>query len=280
MHGASAMRSQGFVGRARVWKGFAAVVSLGSLIGGVATLVPLGGGSAGATASAAPACPTQSGSAVPFSGALTGGNIVLGKSLAGTNLGGSACGLLTLTATGGTIDIPAANFSFNPETIVAFGFLKLPSTITVDSDATGALTAGSTPGTFDTQISVTVTSTVKVLGQTCKVGPFTPVFTTGSSGSVTGSPLTGSLANLKGSLVAGDFTVPAIKASSTCNGLIAGASNLLMGLPLAAGSSSITNNVAFTLTTGSPATTTTVPPTTTAPAGGYGRDNPGFPWFF
>jgi hypothetical protein len=232
--------------RNRIVRGAVALIAMGATFGAAAAIVPAGVASAGA---AAASCPVGSGSAVPFSGSLTDGTISLGKNLKGTGLTGSACGTLNLDATGGTIDIPAANFSFSPESIEAFGLLKIPSTITVDNDATGTLTVGATSGTYNTTISVQVTSTVSILGQSCTVGPFTPNFTTGTSGSESGSPLTGSLADLSGTVVAGDFTVPAIKSSKTCNGLIAAFSNAIMGFPLAAGASSITNNVAFTLTT-------------------------------
>ncbi|HEY5153162.1 MAG TPA: hypothetical protein VIJ47_00410, partial [Acidimicrobiales bacterium] len=52
---------------------------------------------------------------------------------------------------------------------------------------------------------------------------------------------TGSLsAGYTGKVVANDFAVPAIQRSNTCPGFVASLSNLLVGLPAAAGKASIT----------------------------------------
>jgi hypothetical protein len=220
-----------------------------ALIGGVAAgtaLASASPASASTTAPPAVTCPTTPG--IPFSGSLSGGTVKIGSALSGSGLTGSACGLVDLASL--TYGINASNFTFNPTSVSLFGLLNLPSTITVVGNATGSLSvAPSTSGiAFNTTLPLTVKASVKLLGFTCSVGPFTPTFTTGTSGSLTGSPLAGSsLSTLSGKLVANAFTVPAIQPSATCPGLIASLSNAVIGLPEAAGKSSITSSATFSL---------------------------------
>jgi len=217
----------------------------GGLAAGTA-LVSAAPASAAAPATPPVACPTTPG--IPFSGSLTGGTVKLGSALTGSGLTGTACGLVDLSSLSYSID--AANFTFAPTSVSLFGLLNLPSTITVAGNATGSLSvAPSTSGiAFDTTLPLPVKASVKLLGFTCSVGPFTPTFTTGTSGSLTGSPLAGtSLSSLSGKLVANAFTVPPIQPSATCPGLIATISNTFIGLPLGVGKSAITSSATFSL---------------------------------
>jgi hypothetical protein len=93
---------------------------------------------------------------------------------------------------------------------------------------------------------VTSTSNVSALGvgplSQCSDGPMTPTLTTGKSGSLEGTLLTGEslIAGVEGTLVANEFAVPKIEPSSTCSLAAAELSNTLIGLPLKPGEASIT----------------------------------------
>lgn len=208
--------------------------------------VVVGAVPASATATSAASCPTSPG--IPFSGSLTNGSVKIGSALSGSGLTGSVCG--TVDISNFSYSIAAPNFTFQPTSVSLFGLLNLPSTITVAGNSTGSLSVAPVASgvAFNTTLAVPVVASVKLLGFTCTVGPFTPTFTTGTSGSLTGSPLAGSsLTQLSGTLVANNFTVPRILESSTCPGFIAWLSNLVIGLPESAGRSSISSATSFSL---------------------------------
>jgi hypothetical protein len=218
-----------------------------------------GAATGGSTGSGAAACPTASGSNIAFTGTLSDGTAVLGGAAKVSGLSGSVCGLADLSDL--TATIQPANFNFSPVNTVLFGFLPLPTTMTVTKPASAALVVGSTAGTYDTSMQVSLDATSSILGLfTCQIGPFSPDLTTGTSGSVSGTPLTGSLVtSLSGTLAAGDFSVPTITPSSSCPSFVAGLADLLIGLPLAPGKSTITTKVTLTpelpgVTTGSSST--------------------------
>ncbi|MGO9196008.1 MAG: hypothetical protein ACLQK4_02630 [Acidimicrobiales bacterium] len=185
----------------------------------------------------APACPTKGG--IPFSGTLSDGALQLGNAVSGSGLSGTVCGLLVSSSSGFKVSIPQAEMSFAPTHVTILGFASLPATVTAAGNGTGTVSTNS-DGTFNSTISVPVTSTVSAFGFMCTVGPFTPVLTTGTSGSVSGTPLSGSLTALTGRLAAGEFSVPSVQPSKRCPFLVAALVNLLTGLPLEAGSSSLT----------------------------------------
>ena len=200
-------------------------------------------------ASAAASCPTGP---LTFNATFSNGTASIGTAAKGSGLSGTACGALKPVLGGFTLDVPAANISFAPTTLKLFGIISVPSTITVDGPMTGTVTGPTSnpAGTlsFEQTSAAPLTSTVKLLGFTCSVGPFTPVLTTGTSGSLTGTPLTGTLTAQTGTLVSNTFSVPAIQGSPTCPGFIAGLSNSTLGLPLAPGKSSLTLPVSLTVT--------------------------------
>ncbi len=207
-----------------------------------------GAGAAGAAVrhnkAHAAACPTSGG--IPFSGSLSDGTIKLGGAVSGSGLTGSVCGTLVAGSSGFSVSIPQANISFAPTSVTILGLASLPATIAAAGNGTGTVTTNS-DGTFNTSLSVPVTSTVSALGFNCTVGPFTPVLTTGTSGSVTGSPLSGSFSDLTGTIVAGEFSVPSIQPDRSCPFLVAGLVNLITGLPLKAGRSSLTASASLTV---------------------------------
>lgn len=213
-----------------------------ALVGLLALAVPAGAQTRSTPgARAHQSCPAG---AITFTGALSNGKVHLGKAASGSGIAGDVCGTIALSSTGALdVTIPAANFTFSPSKISLFNLIDLPSTITVDSAATGTMTGNN--GAYTGSLTVTVTATVQVLGFSCSVGPFTPQLTTGKSGSVTGKPLTGSLSDLSGELVAGTFSVPAVQPSKTCPGIIAAITNLATGLPLASGASTLTSDTSL-----------------------------------
>lgn len=205
------------------------------------------GSSSGSSSSTSVPCSASSAPSgeIAFSGTLSNGSGNLGSNAKLTGLSGSLCGAMNLATMSGTVQ--PADFELSPSTTTVLGLLSMPTTETVTAPATATLSMGSTSGTYNTSMQVSIDATASVLGLfKCQIGPFSPTFTTGKSGSVTGTPLTGSLlTQLSGTLVAGDFSVPAIKASSSCPSIIAGLANMMVGLPLAAGKSTITTSVSI-----------------------------------
>ncbi|MGA2036810.1 MAG: hypothetical protein ABSH04_04410 [Acidimicrobiales bacterium] len=209
------------------------------------------------------ACPA---SGITFAATFSNGQIVLGTAAKSFGVNGTACGQLTQTSlsisgttltAGFNIDAPAANVSFAPGTVTLFGLISAPATTAVNTDLTGTAisTVNVLNGAATTQQTAgqSLTSTVNLLGFKCNIGPITPVLTTGTSGSLTGTTLTGTqnlsagTAVLTGKLVANAFTVPAIQPSKTCPAILAWGSNLLLGLPMSAGKSSLTISVSLSV---------------------------------
>ena len=102
-------------------------------------------------------------------------------------------------------------------------------------------------GTIGVSLAGPVLVTTKILGSTCTF-PLNLNLTTGSSGAMAGTPLAGDGAGgFAGTLVANDFPVPALKPSRRCNAVVTTLTNTLLGLPLAAGRSSVRFHLALTL---------------------------------
>jgi len=217
------------------WLAVLAVLALAAML-----LAPV---SASAATSAAP-CPTAGG--IPFSSTLSNGTVTIGKHAHASGTSGSACGLVTFDPNVGLISTVAQdNITFNPFTL-HLGLLAIPTRVTAVSDFHGTV-AGNPDGTTSITLTGSVTATSKILGFSCSIGPFTPTLTTGSSGSLTGTPLVGQLPGpLTGKLVANAFAVPKATASASCPKLIAALVNLTVGLPQPAGGSSLTSDVSLT----------------------------------
>ncbi len=206
------------------------------------------GTSSSSSSSTTSSCPAGGNGNIAFTGTLSNTTAKFGSAATVSGLSGTLCGLLDFSTA--TATIQPSNFTFSSATTTLLGFLRLPTTTSVVAPATATLKGNSTGTAYSTSMQLSMTATVSLLGLfKCTVGPFNPTMTTGTSGSVSGAPLTGNiLKNLTGTLAAGDFSVPAIQASPSCPGLIAGLSNLIMGLPLKAGQSSITSTVSLTPT--------------------------------
>jgi hypothetical protein len=194
------------------------------------------------TASTSSSCPTTQNADIAFQGTLSNGTATFGSAARSSGISGTVCGLLNLANF--TATIQPDNLSFQPTSVTLFGLLSAPATLAATGPATATLQATSS-GAFNATMSVPLEATVDLLGLfRCTVGPFEPTFTTGTSGSVTGTPLTGSLlTQLSGTLVAGEFPVPQIQPSLSCPWFVSGLSNLILGLPLPAGRSTVTTQV-------------------------------------
>ena len=216
----------------------------GTAVAAVAVLAGLAGISpAQAADPVAAACPTG---AFAFTSTLSNGVFKIGKNASSTGASGTACGSIAGDGAGGLISTVAKdNITFAP-TKTKVLFLDLPTTVTPTSDLTGPVVLGASG--IDVTLSGTVNVTTNVLGQKCSF-PLTLNMTTGKSGSLTGAPLVADAATglQKGKLVAGDFTVPKLKASKTCNIIIAEVTNGLLGLPLKSGASSATFDLSLKL---------------------------------
>jgi hypothetical protein len=224
-------------------------VVLAAALAGVASL----GMIAPAGAAAAFKCGEPPENSLFFNGSQREGVIKLGKNATATGVGGPiTCGVLTVGAEGIRYSVPAANVVYNPFTVKLFGFLPLEGGLTVDGPAEGSLGAVEQElpdGEFElvglsTTFEAPVTSTISFLGLAkCSIGPFEVALTTGKSGSLEGTYLTGEIVGpegLTGTLVGNEFSVPKITPSKSCPFFISALSNLILGLPLKPGQSSVT----------------------------------------
>jgi hypothetical protein len=208
-----------------------------------------------AGAAAEPTCPGAPINHVYFNGTLSEGTLKLGSRASASGISATVtCGLFNLQTS--TFTVPAGNVRYNPFELKVIGAVPLETTIKLDGPAEGtmstvygfnALGESIAVGYNSTMTApVTSTSNVSALGvgplSQCSDGPMTPTLTTGKSGSLEGTLLTGEslIAGVEGTLVANEFAVPKIEPSSTCSLAAAELSNTLIGLPLKPGEASIT----------------------------------------
>ncbi|MFI7586129.1 hypothetical protein ACIB24_03525 [Spongisporangium articulatum] len=211
----------------------------------------LAGTAVAALLTTALAAPSQAATACPsgllaFQATLSNGTFNIGKNVKTTGGGANICGEITVGAGGLVPKVDPNNISFTSGKTSA-GPLSIPTDVKTVGDMTGTTTINP-DGTISASFTTSVVVTTKILGQSCQI-PVNLTLTTGRSGSLSGKPLSYDLATgvSKGKLVAGDFTVPKIKTTKQCNVIVATASNALIGLPLAAGKSSISYDIALKL---------------------------------
>ena len=204
-----------------------------------------------APAGAAAACPTPPTGEATLNGTLTEGVMNLGTNAKAEGV--------SATLTCGTINpetlhysFPAANVVYAPFKTKLFGFLSLPTTLTVNQPVEGALEARFNELTeqvegYEATATTSLTATVNFFGfAKCSVGPFPVTLTTGKSGSLEGHYFEGSIGSLQGGrLVANEFAIPRVEASRSCPFFLAWVSNLMLGLPLEGGQSSIATSVSL-----------------------------------
>ena len=171
-----------------------------------------------------------------FRSVLSGGTITLGRSATVTGSTGRACGVQVVDGKGALISrIKPANAAFAPvQTKV--GLLSFPTTFRATSVLQGP--AGLGAQGLTAVLAGKVVATAEILGARCEI-PLSLTLTTGRSGALTGTPFKDVKGVQRGRLVDGRFSVPAIQPSATCDPVTAALSNTLLGLPLAAGESSV-----------------------------------------
>jgi hypothetical protein len=193
------------------------------------------------------ACPTSSPGNIAFNASLNNGTAAIGPVATSKNNSASACGLVSANSDGTfTGSIKPMNITFAAGTTVVLG-LNLPTQLTATGTISGPVTFNA-DGSVAVSLGGPITATANILGFRCTIGPFSPTLTTGASGRFEGTPFTQDVTGqFTGILVANEFTVPAIRPSFSCPLLIAGETNLLLGLPLRAGQSSVVFDGAITL---------------------------------
>jgi hypothetical protein len=206
-----------------------------SIAGAVIVMALLGLGTLPAANAAEPGCPTGD---LSFSSDLSNGSFTIGKTAKSTGNSAHACGVINASATGLTATIQPGDIHFAPGTTKIL-ILSLPTTLAATGPITGPVEI--TPeGSFDVSLTGPIQAKAALGPFSCTIGPITTMLTTGASGSLHGTAFVPDASGtLTGRLVSNDFTVPAVKASPTCPFLIAALTNVLVGLPSAAGKSSI-----------------------------------------
>jgi hypothetical protein len=209
--------------------------------------VVAGGANARGTATSsttATACPTG---ALAFTSNLTNGSMKIGRVASVSGGSAKACGAITAGADGALVaTIDKSNVTFAPTQTTAL-ILRLPTTV----KAVGNLSGPATIAADGQHVTLTgpVEATANLLGSRCVLA-LSPGLTTDTSGRLTGQPLkddgTGT-GTAKGRLVANAFSVPAIRPTRECPAAIAAMTNLMLGLPLGKGQSSVTFDVSLKL---------------------------------
>jgi hypothetical protein len=173
-----------------------------------------------------------------FHATFSNGTMKLGNAAA-SGLSAQACGWLHAMDGVLVTTVNPTDITFPPVSVKVL-FLKLPATVTVNAPLEGPVTFANNLTTVNINLAANLTASAKLLGFSCGIGPITPTLTTGTSGSLTGVPFTGSLGTgFSGTVVANDFAVPAISPSASCPRLVAALAGLLVGLPAGAGKASI-----------------------------------------
>lgn len=209
------------------------LLAVAAAAGAVLAVAPAA--SATEAGAAAAGCPKTGGLA--FVTTLSNGVTKLGSSATITGSTAKACGVAKFAGKGIVGTIKPANITFAPVTTTD-GPLSFPTTLKATSALTGPLTLGFKGD--GAAFTGSILATADIYGQSCDI-PLTVTLTTGKSGALKGQIFTFDKKGLgRGKLVSNTFAVPAIQSSSTCNLVIATLSNKLLGLPLAAGASSIT----------------------------------------
>jgi hypothetical protein len=204
----------------------------------MASTVVLGALGASPAEASATTCTKPPTAFAGFHASFSNGSMKLG-SATGSGLAAQACGSISIVNGQFISTVQPADISFAPVSVKIL-FLSLPATITVNAPMTGPAKIGAGFTSADISLTANITASAGLLGFTCDIGPIAPTLTTGKSGALTGKTFTGSLANgFSGTVVANDFTVPGIKRSAKCPGLVALFANGLVGLPSKPGAASI-----------------------------------------
>jgi hypothetical protein len=208
----------------------------------VLTLVAVAAVVAPSTAAVAAECPAGG-----FTSTLSNGQVKIGNLDPATGATATACGLVAFQPDGSLrATIARDNLSF-ARLSVPIALFDVDVQITPASDFSGPVTLAADG--IHLTLSGQVVATVRVLLNTCTIGPFTSTLTTGTSGSLTGRPFNGPSQNeLTGRLVGNEDPVPAAGHSLLrCPLLISGVLNAITGLPSPAGESFTTFDASLDL---------------------------------
>jgi len=202
-----------------------------------------------AGAATAPPCPTSDASSFAFKAVLDNGSMKIGSLASSTGNRVDVCGLIGINADGSlTTNVKPENTQFTGGAIKIL-FLSIPASLTPAGPVTGG-GGFNADGSLSASFTAPIQANVSLLGFSCTLGPLAPTLTTGASGKMTGQnlvPVDGTN-DAKGKLVANAFSIPAIKSTRTCPFFVSGLVNVGLGLPLAAGKSSVAFDITLTLT--------------------------------
>ena len=184
-------------------------------------------------------------SAQSFSALMSDGSADVGPTLQASGITGSASGTVTPGTTSNTfgLSLDASALRIDPFVARWFGVIPVPVVVSATTTWAGTATRGSSG--MSVVLRGSLAARVDLFGLRCRLGPIHATFTTGQSGSLTGTPLAGSGSGpYVGTLVDGDFAVPAVVPSPGCSPLAAFLTDILLGLPAAAGESAMSIDVA------------------------------------
>lgn len=173
---------------------------------------------------------------VPFTGTIADGQITVPPNIVVPHIYAAICGLVQLPQLSGVILPGDVHFPPNTPNVYVAGLEALP----VKVDFTANLIAGIAPtpapnGGLNISITTSNATTESTLGMSCSVVLDNVTFTTETSGTLTGKPVTGPTEAGQAQAVSNDFPIPAVQPSPSCPPAIAATFNKLLGLPLPAG---------------------------------------------
>lgn len=265
--------------RGRRWRALGALTLALACLGSAAAFV--GGSHAASAAPAgraipnvtvATACPTlhavypgdSRGSTfygLPVAVSLSGGTFDVGVAAHTTGITATVCSFFVLpaiaartsvssvNAPGSPNDCPGCSISFGTgATVDVYGTVALPATLSPAGPITASIAPQPAPnGGLNLIVTAPVMAAVSVpeAGVSCTLGPVMATLTTGTSGSLTGQPITGSLNNASAAGVSSTFTVPAATPSTDCPADLIPSLNTLTGLPALPGSATFSAPFTF-----------------------------------
>jgi hypothetical protein len=194
------------------------------------------------TPAAAAECPAGG-----FTSTLSNGQVKIGNLDPATGATATACGLVAFQPDGSIrATIAKDNLSFD-RLSVPIALFDVDVQITPASDFSGPVTLAADG--IHLTLSGQVVATVRVLLNTCTIGPFTSTLTTDTSGSLVGRPFNGPSQNeLTGKLVGNQDPVPAAGHNLLrCPLPISALLNTITGLPAPAGKSFTTFDATLNL---------------------------------
>jgi hypothetical protein len=208
----------------------------------------------------AAAAECQPGRIIHLVGTQTEGRLTIGHQGGAAGISAIFCAIYPLGLPAGPFHTPASGVSYSPFTFEVPSLGPVQAALTPVGETTGEvffefnsevnfLEITSTEAFFTTPLTLTLSL---AHAAKCTVGPFSPTFTTGKSGALTGTPLGPPLpignpllepGGVSGKVVANEFSVPKIEHAAHCSPRDASRLNAALGLPLGGGASSFTTSL-------------------------------------